>query len=126
MTFGKMVLFLILVSSANYVNSFAGECTESFSWFPNQEESLIGYRIYYGTSDMGPYPMVHDTTDLTEVDGRIHTSVSGLECGTKYYFVCVAYNSLVESDNSLQVSTVAGRSNFHWELFIPAIINQRR
>jgi hypothetical protein len=116
------VVYLVIIFVCISVNSFAG-CTENFSWLPNQKSDMvIGYRIYYGLSNLGPYPMVSEINNPT-IDSRIYASVSGLECGVEYYFVCVAYNSLGESENSIQVAVIAGENKFKWTLFLPAIIN---
>lgn len=104
--------------------SFAGNCSEQFSWIPNTD-AVNGYRIYYGLNNLGPYPNVVEIVDIEPINGRIYWTVSGLECGYTYFFVCVAYNEIAESDYSIQVKVVAGKSSFPWELFIPAIISQK-
>lgn len=116
--------FLLLIFSAN---SFAGTCAEKFSWLPNEDsDAVTGYRIYYGSVDMGPYPNMIEVIDTTVVNGRIYATVHDLECGFEYHFVCVAYNSFGESNNSLQVTVVAGQGDFPWILFWPAILNHQR
>lgn len=121
----RLIGFTILLLTIS-VNSLAGECTEKFSWLPNHDTdtaNVKGYRIYYGTTDLGPYPMVIDITDTSTIDGRIHGSVAGLECGIRYHFVCVAYNDTGESNHSLQVTTIAGQSGFPWVLLVPVFVN---
>ncbi len=87
--------------------SFAAECTEQFSWLPNSEGDIGGYKIYYGLDDGGPYTGVKDVGNPPPVDGRIWGEVSGLVCGDQYYFTCRAYNTAgLESDNSIQVDFV--------------------
>lgn len=114
-----IVILLVLFSA----NDGYSECSEKFSWLPNNpEDQVIGYRVYYGTSNMGPYPMMKEVAPV-QVDGRVYTTVNDLECRVLYYFVCVAYNDLAESDPSLQLSVVAGRGKFPWNLFMPAILN---
>ena len=71
----------------------ADDCVANFSWLPNTESDLAGYRIYYGTTHGGPYPNVAEIGKPDPVDGRIHGSVTGLSDGVSYYFVCVAYNT---------------------------------
>jgi len=34
----------------------AEDCTETFSWDPNTESNIAGYKIYYGQAEDGPYP----------------------------------------------------------------------
>ncbi|MCI5119849.1 MAG: DNRLRE domain-containing protein [Candidatus Electrothrix sp. AUS4] len=107
MKFFKLVTLVIFFLPAV---SFAAEgCTEQFSWTPNAEADLGGYKIYYGLDDKGPYPNMVDIGNPDPDNNRIWGEVSGLECGTTYYFVCRAYNTAgLESDNSEQVVTVAG------------------
>lgn len=77
---------------------------EKFSWLPNQETNIAGYKIYYGTTKGGPYPNVTDVGNPVAVNGRIYGTVSGLTCGVKYYFVCRAYNTQgLESGDSAQL-----------------------
>lgn len=87
--------------------SYAAECTEQFSWLPNSEEGLAGYKIYYGLDAGGPYSSVVDIGKPAPVNNRIRGEVSGLICGEHYYFVCRAYNAAgLESDNSTQIDAV--------------------
>jgi hypothetical protein len=80
-----------------------------FSWLPNTEADIAGYKIHYGQTEGGPYPNVVDIGKPDPVDNRIYGQVQGLECGVVYYVVCTAYNTDgVESDYSTQITyTVA-------------------
>lgn len=93
-----VILFIIITS----LTSFADCDVEEFSWLPNSESNLAGYIIYYGLTAGGPYPYSEDQGIPPTVDGRVHGSVTGLNCNYQtYYFVCVAINtSDVESDPS--------------------------
>jgi hypothetical protein len=68
----------------------AGSAT--ISWLPNDEADLKGYRVYYGTSEGGPYG---SSTALILEPATSHP-ISGLTEGETYYFVVVAVDT---SDN---------------------------
>lgn len=86
------------------LNNFAfavANGTADFSWLPNAEADLAGYKIHYGTNQNGPYNFVVDVGNPPPVEGRIKGSVSGLTEGVTYYFVAIAYNETeLESDYS--------------------------
>ena len=102
----RLVYFLVAIFSLFLITSnvaFAAEdCTADFSWLPNPESDLAGYKIYYGTTHNGPYNLMAEMGNPEPVDGRIHGSVFWLTDGLTYYFVCVAYNDAeLESDYSI-------------------------
>jgi hypothetical protein len=74
--------------------ALASAMSVDFSWVPNSEPSVVGYKIHYGTTS-GVYQNVVDikNTAPDPSDGRIHGTVTGLTDGTKYYFVCTAYDN---------------------------------
>ncbi len=74
-----------------------------FSWLPNSETSLAGYKIYYGTVS-GQYDQVLDVGSPGVVSGTVQATVSGLTGGVTYYFAATAYDSDgFESDFSQEV-----------------------
>ncbi|WP_136809820.1 hypothetical protein [Desulfosediminicola flagellatus] len=84
--------------------AFAADCTEQFSWKPNAETDIAGYKIHYGLTSGGPYTHSVDVGKLPTIGGRILTEVPSFSCGNYYYVVATAYNSVgEESDYSTQV-----------------------
>ncbi len=63
-----------------------------FSWTPNSEPTLAGYKIYYGTAS-GDYTTVIDVGNPAAVDNEIIYSVTGLSTGITYYFTATAYDT---------------------------------
>ena len=100
----KKILLIILFclwASVGFAESV------NFSWIPNTESDLAGYRIYYGETQGTNYTNVV-TYDylIPESDGRMHGIVSGLIAEHIYYFVCTAFDtSNNESNYSNEVST---------------------
>jgi hypothetical protein len=88
----------------------------TLAWDGNSETDLAGYKIYYGTTEGGPYngtgssngssPIVVPLGNLTNLTSPEFT-VRGLTDGI-YYFVATAYNSgALESGYSNEVSAQA-------------------
>jgi hypothetical protein len=79
-----------------------------FSWRPNTESNLAGYRIHYGTTSGGPYSNVVNIGKPDIINGRVHGLVSNLKPDITYYFVVTAYNtSGLESPYSHEVACTA-------------------
>ena len=77
--------------------------TVTFSWLPNEETNLAGYKIHYGTTS-GSYSTTIDMGNPAQVDGRIQGEINGLEEGVTYYFAATAYNNKgQESDYSTEI-----------------------
>jgi len=99
------LIIVFILSLSNTCFATAGDGTANFSWLPNTESDLAGYKIHYGTSPNGPYDSEVDAGNPPPVDGRIKGSVSGLTEGITYYFVATAYNtSGLESEFSSEVT----------------------
>ena len=87
---GAIVALFVAVALQPGVASAA--CSVELSWSPNPETYVAGYKIYYGTSQGGPYSFVVDAGNPALVDGMVHGTVSGLTEGNTYYFVATAYD----------------------------------
>ncbi|MBV5327446.1 MAG: fibronectin type III domain-containing protein [Chlorobium sp.] len=87
--FGLLFLAVFLLSPIS-ANSWAAECT--FSWLPNTESNLAGYKIHYGTASKS-YPITIDIGKPALVDGRVTATVSNLNNGVTYYFAATAYDT---------------------------------
>lgn len=75
-----------------------------FSWNPNQETYLAGYKIYYSTVS-GRYDHVVDVGNPVIQGDTVQATVGGLLAdGTTYYFAATAYDrNGFESDYSREV-----------------------
>ena len=74
-------LLLLLQGTALAVQSV------TFTWAPNPEPNIAGYRIHYGVASRA-YTQVVDTGNTTEA------TIENLVDGTTYYFALGAYNTL--------------------------------
>ncbi len=75
----------------------------AFSWLPNTETNLNGYKIHYGVTS-GSYIYVSDVDLPPIIGGRVQASVDGLAEGTTYYFASTAYDTDgIESDYSVEI-----------------------
>ena len=84
--FACLLCSLVLCTSAFAVQQ------ADFSWLPNDEANLSGYKIYYSTVS-GQYGQTIDVGDPGVVDGVVQATVTGLADGTTYYFAATAYDA---------------------------------
>ncbi len=103
-SFPRVILFSLLAFFLCQSSSYAGEM--SFSWTPNSEDNLAGYKIYYGT-ETANYTESIDVGLLPAVDGLVTYSVTDLPEGNTLYFAATAYDfDGFESDYSQEVVCV--------------------
>ena len=82
-----------------------------FSWVPNQETNLAGYKIYYGTVS-GAYDHVVDVGNPVIQGDTVQATVGGLADETTYYFAATAYDRYgFESDYSGEVVWTSPSAN---------------
>ena len=104
----KITGFFLTLLSLVFFASVVQATDASFSWLPNAESTVSGYKIHYGTTS-NVYDSFVDIGNPAPVNGRIQGTVTGLIDGTTYYFAVTAYDSVnnLESDYSTEVSWTA-------------------
>ncbi len=94
--------FLVLLGLIVFAPA-AQAADATFSWLPNGEANLAGYKIHYGTTSRS-YGFTIDVGNPALVGGRIQAQLSGMTEGTTYYVAATAYDtSGLESDYSTEV-----------------------
>ena len=95
-------LFLLLFCCST------SQATEvAFSWSPNSETNLAGYKIYYG-AESGAYTTTVDVGNPEVVNDAVTVTLSNLTDSTTYYFAASAYDlDGFESDYSQEVIWIA-------------------
>lgn len=83
--------FLIAFTFLSLVNH-AEAADVSFSWLPNSERSLAGYKIYYGPQARS-YLVSVDVGKPRPVNNTIKATLTKLTPGTTYYFAATAYDT---------------------------------
>ncbi len=73
----------------------------SLSWDPSADATVVGYKIYYGTTSQG-------YTSSVNVGNVLSATITGLTANTTYYFAATTYTAAgVESDFSNEAVYVA-------------------
>ncbi len=76
------------------------------SWTPSSSPNIVAQRVYRGVHSGGPYQLVASMTDPTIAS---FTDTKGLEVGTTYYYVVIAYNEAWKSATSNEIFGVYGQ-----------------
>lgn len=96
-------LTLLLVSVFLIAAPFSHAMDGKFSWLPNQESDLAGYKIHYGTTS-GQYEHVIDCGLPETVDGRVHYTIANIPDDLTYYAATAYDKKGHESDYSNEIS----------------------
>jgi len=78
-----------------------GSVTITLAWDPNTELDLAGYKVYYSTTEGGPYTLLADVGNVTTY--TVGTLPPGI-----YWFVVTAYDNEVPPNESLPSNEVQG------------------
>ena len=95
-----MIIILFVMLSIVMVTNIKA-ATITFSWLPNSESILKGYKLYYGTGSRN-YQHTIDVGMGTTVDGRVRYTLQNPPSGKNYYAV-TAYSDDLESDYSTEI-----------------------
>ncbi|MEA3547943.1 MAG: tandem-95 repeat protein [Thermodesulfobacteriota bacterium] len=74
-----------------FIASLVHGAEVQFSWTPNSETNLAGYKIYYGTASRN-YTEEIDVGNPGAVDNQIIYTLSGISPGITYYYASTAYD----------------------------------
>jgi hypothetical protein len=98
----SLVVAVVLLSAA------AQAADLKFSWLPNSEPDLAGYKIHCGTA-AGLHTKTVDVGKPATTAGRVYSGVSGLDEKTTYYCAATAYDTAGNSSaKSNEVVAVIG------------------
>ena len=94
------ILAVIPIAFAGVPSGHAAQVT--LAWDPNPDPSVIGYRVYYGTSR-------HYYTAVVDVGRQSDCTLADLLPGVTYFIAATAYSGTGESDFSGEIAyTVPG------------------
>ena len=89
-----LAFFCLLTSGVTVAEA---SVTVTLAWGKNQETDVIGYKVHYGIFSRNYQYTV-------DVNNNTNCTIGGLEEGKTYYFAVTAYNSLFESDYSMELA----------------------
>lgn len=94
----KKIFFVIMAVALSVTSVFAASAT--FSWLPNSETDLAGYKIYYGAV-CGEYDNFVDVgLPAVDEDGRVYGIIENIPDGATCYAATAYDNQVQESDYS--------------------------
>ena len=97
-----MLIWFIWVSCILWFSVTAQAADASFSWRPNSEPDLAGYKIHYGPASR-QYETVVDVGLPDLVGGRVVYALPGVPDGTTYFSATAYDTGGLESDYSAEV-----------------------
>jgi len=84
----RILWLMVLIFVCLGVNISSGAETIKAMWDANTEADLAGYKVYSSRTSGGPYVLLSDVGNKTELVIDISTEVDG-----KIYYVCTAYDT---------------------------------
>ena len=93
-----------IVTTAICISSTCFATDTTFSWLPNGETDLAGYKIHYGQS-AGEYTDTVDCGMPDTIDGRVTYTVTDIPDGHTF-FACTAYDDNGQSSDYSDVLQV--------------------
>lgn len=94
--------WLVGIITVTILARYAAAAEATFSWLPNTETDLAGYKIYYGPASRD-YTTTIDCGLPAPVNGRVQYTVTDLP-DTEMFFAATAYDTNgTESDFSVEV-----------------------
>ena len=89
-----LAFFCLLTSGVTVAEA---SVTVTLAWDTNQEPDVIGYKVHYGT-------LSKNYQYTVDINNNTSCTIGGLEEGKTYFFAVTAYNSLFESDYSMELA----------------------
>jgi hypothetical protein len=89
----KTTLILVVTLLTLAMTQFAMAADVTFTWTPNTEPTLAGYKIYSSSTASGAYDTSTDVgTAIDPATGLVVATVTGYIPGATYYFAATAHD----------------------------------